>query len=226
MTIVYAAYAPNAPFLIAPAEFGGVGTEANRALDGLRVIERFRPDTIVVSSPHWVTDPVFRVHAGARPRQLYDFSGFPPALSRVRYEPPGDAELAGRLAEAGRRAGLAAETTEDWGLDHGAWAPLLHFASGASVPVVPISILRRNPSLHLRWGRAMRTILEEEGRRVVFLATGSIVHNFGRFDPDPRASWPEAEAVEREMVERILARDSTALGAFDARKTPRKSAAL
>jgi len=218
VTIVYAAYVPNAPFLIAPAAFGGAGQGTVQALGGLDVPERYRPEVIVVSSPHWVSPSGFRVNVSARPRQIFDFSGFPEALSQVRYAPEGEPGLARRIVEAAHRAGVPAETTAEWGLDHGAWAPLLHLVPEATVPVLPTSIVARDPELHRRWGRALREVLEHDGRRIAFLATGSIVHNFGRFDPDPRARWPEGEAIEREMVTRVLDLDAEGLARFDRRK--------
>lgn len=218
MTLVYAAYAPNAPFLIDPSAFGGVGAASAGSLRDLRVRERYRPDVIVVSSPHWLTPTTLRVNASARPRQIFDFSGFPPSLSEVQYAPKGDPDLARRLVATGRHDGIPADATEEWGLDHGAWAALLHFAPGAEVPVVPMSITTDNPSLHVRWGAAIRTVLEEPGRRAVFLATGSIVHNFARFDPNPEASWPEGAAIEREILERVLNHDVEGLAHFDRRK--------
>ncbi len=218
MTLVYAAFVPNAPFLIAPSEFRGAGEGTARALRGLDVVNRYRPDVIVVSSPHWVSHSRFQANASPRPRQVYDFSGFPASLSRVRYEPTGDPELARRRVEGGTTAGVPAETTEEWGLDHGAWAPLLHFSPDAGVPVVPISIQPRDPALHLKWGEAMRSVLQADDRRAVLLATGSIVHNFQRIRPDPRSGWPEGERIEQEIVERILGLDVEGLAHVDRTK--------
>ena len=217
MSLVGAVYAPNAPMLIDPSVFGGVGEDAARSLRALELIGRLRPEAVVVSSPHWVGRVGLRVNVDPHPRQLYDFSGFPPALSRVLYAPPGDPALAERMVSAGRRDGVPVEGTTEWGLDHGAWAPLLHLVPGATVPVVPTSIVARDPALHLRWGASIRSALDETPARVVVVATGSILHNFGRMGPDPRARWPEGEAVERAIVERALALDAQALVDFDRR---------
>ncbi len=218
MPLVYAVYVPNAPFLISPAAFGGVGEETAEALRGLRLEERFAPRAAVVSSPHWVTRPGFLVNRSPRPRQIYDFSGFPPALSAVKYEPPGEPDLARALVEACRAAGADVQGTTEWGLDHGAWAPLLHLMPGATVPVVPISITERPAEAHVALGRAIRPVLESRPEPIVFVATGSITHNFDRYDPRPGARWPEGERIEGEILELLLARDDTALMQFDRKR--------
>lgn len=218
MPLLFAAYAPNAPFLIDPPSFQGVGERSARVLRDLRVLERFRPEAILVSTPHWVSTGTFLVNHAPHPRQVYDFSGFPPALSRVRYAPPGDPELANLLVEEGRRSGLPVAGTDAWGLDHGAWAPLLHFAPGAKIPVVPLSIRSPDPEVHLRWGGAIGRALARTPRRVVLLATGSIVHDLARFVPVRDATWPEGERIEGEILDRVVARDTKGLASFDRAK--------
>ncbi len=218
MSIVFAAYAPNAPFLIHPPSFEGVGARSARALADLRLLERVRPEVILVSTPHWVSTGGLRVNIDPHPRQVFDFSGMPPALAQVRYAPPGDPDLARKLVEEGQHAGLPVQGTRDWGLDHGAWAPLMHLAPGARVPVVPLSITASDPDLHLRWGRTIRLALLNSPQRVAFIATGSIVHDFARFRQDPGARWPEGERIEAEILERVVALDQEGLAKFDRRK--------
>lgn len=207
MTLVWAGYVPNAPFLIDPPSFGDVGARTAKALRDLELLEVYRPDVVVVSTPHWTTRHLFQVHEGARPRQLFDFAGMPPALHQRPYEPPGDPAFAKELVEAGLRGGIPVEATTTWGLDHGAWAPLLQLAPGAKVPVVPISIRHKDPKGHLRWGEAMRGALSGPKHRVAFVATGSIIHDFDRFSPDPTSRWPEGEALEQKVIDLVLTSD-------------------
>ena len=215
MPLVEAIYAPNAPFLIAPEAFGGAGGAAAAALRELRVGERHRPDAVVVVTPHWVTRGGFRVQVDPHPRQIYDFGGMPEALHRVVYRPAGDPSLGEALVVAGRAGGLAIEGTTDWGLDHGAWSALMHLFPGATVPVVPVSIVPGRPRDHVALGRAFRSVLEAPGRRVALVATGSIVHDFARFSSDPGARWPEGERIEEAIVARALALDVEGLLGFD-----------
>jgi 4,5-DOPA dioxygenase extradiol len=216
--LVYATYVPNAPFLISPAAFGGVGAETVEAIRGLRIEARFNPRTVVVSSPHWVTQAGFLVNESPRPRQIYDFSGFPPSLSSVKYEPHGDPELARALVAAARTAGVEIRGTEEWGLDHGAWAPLMHLIPTAKASVVPVSITDGPPESHLALGRAIRPVLESWPNPIVLVATGSITHDFDRFDPRPDARWPEGERIEKEVLDLVCARNNEALLTFDRKK--------
>jgi 4,5-DOPA dioxygenase extradiol len=213
--LVYGLHAPNAPHLISPAAFGGVGSETVRAIRDLQVIPRWKPDLILVASPHWVADKGFLVHEGERPRQIYDFSGFPPQLSAVRYEPLGDPAFARHLVAEGKRRGIAVSYTSEWGLDHGAWAPLLNVAPGAGVPVVPLSISTASAGSHLAWGAAIRAAIDNSPKRVMFLSTGSITHAFGRMQSNPSATWTLGEQVESEIVNLVLAQKYQELAHFD-----------
>lgn len=214
MSLVYGLYAPNAPNLIAPEEFGGAGSEAVHALRALAVPSRIRPDAILVASPHWVTRG-FRVHAGVRPRQIYDFSGFPRRLFQVRYEPPGDPDLARLIVDAGKRSHVDVEATTEHGLDHGAWAPLLHVAPGADIPVIPLSMTYLPPEEHLAWGEAIGRGLAKGDKRIAFVSTGSITHRLDRMDPSTAEPWSEGARIETQIVDLLLAKRYEDVAHFD-----------
>ncbi len=200
MTLAIALYVPNAPNLIDPALFGGAGARTVQALRGLQLEERERPGVVVVVSPHWWTGPGWQVNGSERPDQIYDFSGFRPALGQVRYRPPGDPALAARLAQAAQKEGLPVAVTEDWGLDHGAWAPLMNLLPGARVPVVPLSIARRSPEDHLALGRVLGRELWDDPRRVLLVATGSITHRLDRIRMGSATTWVEGARIEEEIT--------------------------
>jgi 4,5-DOPA dioxygenase extradiol len=183
----------------------------------LDVLGRFRPDVAVVSSPHWVSRDSFLVHGGAQPTQVYDFSGFPPEVSETRYRPPGDPALARALVDEGTQRGLPVRLTEEWGLDHGAWAPLLHLLPGAKTPVVPVSVARVPPLEHRRWGEAVGAVARASDRRIAVIGTGSILHRLDRFSFGGGEPWPEAAEAEREVVELAAHGDAESLARFDRR---------
>jgi 4,5-DOPA dioxygenase extradiol len=137
------------------------------------------PAAILVVSAHWQARHPTLSLAGA-PETLHDFSGFAPALHRMRYPAPGAPALAERAASMVAAAGVPVELHPDRGLDHGAWVPLSAMYPDAEVPVVQFSLMRGGgPAAHLALGRALAP-LREEG--VLILASGAITHNFGWLD--------------------------------------------
>lgn len=217
--IIWAAFAPNAPNLIAPEVLGVGGAETVAALRSLDLEQRVRPEVILVASPHWVSREKFLVDATPRPRFIEDFSGFPPAFYGHRYEPPGDPAMARALVEERRRTGVRAETSEEWGLDHGAWSALAALAPSAKIPVVALSSSLASPEEHVRWGEGIARAAEASGKAVAFVATGQILHNFSKFSFGPGAArWPEGEAIEAELLDRMLRGDVGAVAQFDRRK--------
>ena len=134
-----------------------------------------KPRAVVAVSAHTVARGVL---VGSVPRMhaVHDFGGFPEALYRLRYDPPGDPALASRVARRLAVAGVApvGEATID-GLDHGIWVPLSQMWPQADVPVVVASLdAGMDPVTHLSVGRALRG-LHEEG--VLVIGSGSVTHN-------------------------------------------------
>jgi 4,5-DOPA dioxygenase extradiol len=146
-----------------------------------------RPGAILVVSPHWQTrDPT--IGATQTLPLLYDFSGFPEALSKVQYPAPGAPELALRVEQVARGK-LALGHSPDRRLDHGAWAPLVHMYPGADVPVLQLSLPRREPEELFNLGRLLAPLADEG---VLVLCTGVLVHNLRRIDfggATPTPGW-------------------------------------
>jgi 4,5-DOPA dioxygenase extradiol len=138
-----------------------------------------KPSAILAVSAHWYVDGTL-LTAGAHPRTIHDFGGFPPALHEIEYPAPGKDDLVARVR------GLVGETraspSSDWGLDHGTWSVLRSMYPAADIPVVQLSIDRRlAPAEHLELARHLAE-LRNEG--VLVFGTGNITHNlrdaFGR----------------------------------------------
>ncbi len=133
-----------------------------------------KPRAVVMVSAHWIMKPV---HIG--PNQttplIYDFYGFPDELYDARYEAPGSAELSKEVFEALSAADLKPIESHQRGLDHGAWAPLIHLYPQADVPVIQVSIGTRVPAAeHIALGRALAP-LREKG--ILIMGSGNITHN-------------------------------------------------
>ncbi|ACR27615.1 DODA-type extradiol aromatic ring-opening family dioxygenase [Burkholderia glumae] len=165
-----------------------------------------RPRAVLMLSAHWCTlAPAASI--ATRPDTIHDFHGFPRELYALRYPAPGAPELARQAAARLGGAGIAATTTE-YGLDHGAWVPMLLMFPEADIPVAQLSIQPRSDAAHhFRVGRALRS-LRDEG--VMVIGSGQITHNlreadFGATpaDADPRVdeftSWFEERLARREI---------------------------
>ena len=76
----------------------GVWTGMERFLKALPATLPARPQAILIVSGHWETDG-FALTSSARPPLLYDYYGFPPHTYQLRYDAPGDPQLATRVAQ-------------------------------------------------------------------------------------------------------------------------------
>lgn len=172
-----------------------------------------RPKAVLCVSAHWDTEAP-RLTAGAHPRTMYDFYGFPDALYEMTYPAPGSPGLAARAAELLAAAGLPAQLDAQRGLDHGAWVPLTLMYPQADIPVAQLSIQSHlSPAHHLALGRAIAP-LREEG--VLVLASGNATHNLRDvFNHDMLAEpVPYARAFADWLDGRIRAGDESALADY------------
>lgn len=133
-----------------------------------------RPNAILCISAHWETDGT-RVTAMERPRTIHDFRGFPPALYQVQYPAPGSPALAEEIAGLSPMAQIRLDHA--WGLDHGAWSVIRHLYPGADVPVLQLSLDRRQPaSFHYALGKELAALRE---RGILIIGSGNMVHHLG-----------------------------------------------
>ena len=164
-----------------------------------------KPQAILCISAHWETDGT-RVTAMPKPRTIYDFSGFPPELYQKTYPAPGSPEW----AETTRQIIHATRVTLDleWGLDHGAWAPLCRLFPDANVPVFQFSLDRTQPTQrHYDLGRELAPL---RNCGVLIIASGNMVHNLGMMEwTDKPFDW--AVEFDAKLKELILKRDHTSL---------------
>jgi 4,5-DOPA dioxygenase extradiol len=130
------------------------------------------PRAVLMISAHWYV-PELAVTAGSTPRTIHDFQGFPPELYQIQYSAPGAAWLAHRVTALLEPRDV--RHANDWGFDHGTWAVLRHTYPSAQVPIVQLSIDRRQePHFHYELGRCL-AVLRDEG--VLLAGSGDVVHN-------------------------------------------------
>jgi 3,4-dihydroxyphenylacetate 2,3-dioxygenase len=148
------------------------------------VLDRLRPDTIVVFDTHWFTTFEFVVTSHERRTGKYTSDELPRGLSQVPYDFPGDPELAELIAAEGDAAGTWLTPIADPYLPiHYATVNLLPYLQGCG------------PDGHERWvsistpqtgetddfllaGEAIGRAVARSDRRVVLLASGAFSHKF------------------------------------------------
>lgn len=148
------------------------------------------PTALLIISGHW-EERAFTAGAAASPGLIYDYSGFPPHTYQLQWPAPGNPQLAERVADLLRDAGLPAGLSATRGYDHGVFVPLKVAFPEAQIPVVPLSLAagvdgNLNPALHLAAGRALAA-LRDEG--VLIIGSGMSFHNLRAYF---RPETPEA----------------------------------
>ncbi|NOT66216.1 MAG: 4,5-DOPA dioxygenase extradiol [Methylotenera sp.] len=146
-----------------------------------------RPRAILCISAHWQTRNT-QVCVAEKPETIHDFGGFPAALFAQQYPAPGAPEYAKMVCDL-----LPAGTitsTQNWGLDHGAWSILQSLFPTADVPVFQLSLdVNLDFAAHFALGKQL-TNLREQG--IMIIGSGNIVHNLGRLNPNGSAAdWAE-----------------------------------
>jgi len=180
---------------------------------------------IVVVSAHWQVPGALRVTSNPKPPLIYDFVGLPDWLYEIAYPCPGDRAVAQMVAVMLERAGVNARLDPDRGLDHGVWVPLSLAFPAATVPVVQLSLpLPSTPAMMLAMGRALAPLRSEH---ILLVATGGIVHNLARLQPDQDTPYPDPWAAEFDdwVREKVAALDADALAGY-ARHAPHAGAAV
>ena len=169
------------------------------------------PKAVLSVSAHWYIAGT-SVTAMPAPRTIHDFGGFPPELYRVEYPAPGDPALADRVRSL--LAPLSVSPDSGWGLDHGTWTVLRHVFPMADIPVVQLSIDRRQPAkYHYEVGKRLAP-LRDEG--VLIMGSGNLVHNLHAYSWGRQGVEPFEWAVrfERKARELLLAGDNGPLVAY------------
>ena len=169
-----------------PVIFIGHGSPINAVRDneytsslkklGRRLKGREDIKSVLVISAHWLTKGVSYVLSSRNPKTIHDFYGFPDILYSLNYPARGQPKIASEIAER-----LGIPKTDEWGLDHGAWVPLLHIFPSADIPVFQLSIDYSKPLWwHYEFSREL-LFLREKG--VLIIGSGNITHNLRTISP-------------------------------------------
>jgi aromatic ring-opening dioxygenase catalytic subunit (LigB family) len=157
------------------------------------------PAAILMVSGHWEEDR-FTAQSGEHPGMVYDYSGFPPEMYRIRYPAPGAPDVARRVRDLLMAAGIDAGLDPNRGYDHGTYAPLYAMYPEATVPVVQLSIKRGyDPGEHLAAGRALAPLRDDN---IAIVGSGLSWHNLRMLGP---AAHEPSQAFDRWLAETMAA---------------------
>lgn len=189
--IVFAAIVPHPPLSIP-----GVGAledkrkmrQTLKAFDELRSgLEKARPDTLVIISPHAQMEKyAFVVNSAASLRGSFAKFGLDLVLE---YE--NDVELSDTIDFAG----LAREIPmhlHPYFLDHGALVPLFHLTGNVEPLVVHLAFSMFDFPRHYAYGELVGHICEQSGKRIAIIASGDLSH---RITPDAPAGYSPSAAL-------------------------------
>lgn len=136
-----------------------------------------RPRAILIVSAHWESAPL-SVSSTAPTELVYDFGGFAPMYSHMRYDTPSAAELA-RTVAALMPDHEPLHEHASRGLDHGAWVPLKIMYPEADIPVLQLSMPTHDATRLLALGERLR-VLRESG--VLVIGSGYMTHGLPFID--------------------------------------------
>lgn len=169
-----------------------------------------RPRGIVVLSAHW-EDAVMSVSGHRATDLVYDFTGFDPIYSAMRYDTPEAPEL----ADAIKRLMPPTESVYEHpsrGLDHGAWVPLKAMYPEGDIPVVQVSMPTHDPARLLELGGRLRS-LRQEG--ILVVGSGFMTHGLPFIDCSDLTTVPGwSSDFDQWAAEALAAGDIDELAAF------------
>ena len=169
-----------------------------------------RPRAILIVSAHWESAPLALGATDDAYPLTYDFYGFPERYYRMTYPSPGAPDLADRVERMMPDAEPVVRQ-RDYGLDHGAFVPLLVMYPEADIPVLQMSMPSLDPERLFGIGRRLRS-LRDEG--VLIVGSGFLTHGLPfltDWRPDaPAPGWSRdfdawaAEALARGAVDELM----------------------
>jgi 4,5-DOPA dioxygenase extradiol len=183
------------------------------------------PRAVLAVSAHTVLPPGAAAHGlealvlgASHHPTVHDFGGFDPRLFDLRWDAPGDPELAAQVGRCLATAGVGTRVIDRGGLDHGIWTALRHVHPQPDWPVVPLAwSVDASPQRLAALGAALAPLAAEG---VWIVASGSITHDLRRVFAS-RDAWgspsddapeiPESRAFRTWFADRAAEGDAAAL---------------
>ncbi len=170
------------------------------------VVGQAKLDVTVINSCHLITTFPTVVDGTPRHHGVLTAQEAPEIIHGVAYDYPGDYDLAARLIARGKAAGLQCVLANDvhYPLDYGTLMPMVCYLDRAQrTPIVPVSVcLSADLNEAHAWGRHVARAAGESGKRVGFVASGSVSHKLVR-GPE-KAPLPADQELDHRFA-RLLA---------------------
>ena len=152
----------------------GVYDRLEQSLHDVRAELGELPRAVLMISGHWEADR-FLLSSAARPPMLYDYSGFPEHTYRIRYDAPGDPELAETVRAMLEHGGVPTGLDPRRGYDHGTFSLMQTLYPEARLPLVQLALKANlDPAEHLRVGELIAP-LRDQG--VLIVGSGFSFHD-------------------------------------------------
>ncbi|WP_145228733.1 dioxygenase family protein [Rudaeicoccus suwonensis] len=149
-----------------------------------------RPKQILMVSAHWEQAPLAITSTVGAPL-VYDFWGFPQKYYDVTYDAPAAPDLADDLDKLLSTPGQQVHRSQERGLDHGAYVPLVEMYPDADIPVLQLSMPTLDPQRLYALGQRLAP-LRDSGTLIV--GSGFTTHNLSLMNPAANGHAPSPSA--------------------------------
>jgi AmmeMemoRadiSam system protein A/AmmeMemoRadiSam system protein B len=216
--IVFGCIVPHPPLLIPDIGRGQEQTiiATIRAMESLaEELERARPQTLLVISPHgashYDTMGVLTARSSTGSMRSWGVRG-----PEIPFD--NDNEMVSALQEEAKAASIPLKSIGErsYDLDHGVMVPMHFLIKGAKgVPLVPLTFSWLPLTTHFAFGQAIRRAAEKVGKRTAIIASGDLSH---RLIPSAPAGYdPQGKVFDEKLVEAVGRLDIEGILNFDPR---------
>ena len=154
------------------------------AIDGLKELgrraEAREVETFVICDTHWLVNQGFHISGAAELKGRFTSNELPHMLEGLEYDYAGDPELGRLIQDHARADGIRAICHEVEGLnvEYGTLIPMRHM-NGFGARVLSIAANQfSTPAENAAFGASLLKAIQASGRKVAFLASGSLSHAF------------------------------------------------
>lgn len=165
-----------------------------------------RPRAVLMISAHWESKPT-TIGATSIVPLIYDFYGFAEKYYQLSYPSPGASDVAQRVRDLLRGAGLAFTDDPSRGLDHGTYVPLMCMYPEADIPVLQLSLPSLEPKALFALGQSLAPLADEG---VLIAGSGFLTHNLRLFGNPQTQDWARefdtwiADVIARHDIDKLI----------------------